>query len=100
MPLFEKVLDNHSKIFENVPKGKEGEANKETKGASDVRNQRDNVVGDHLMIIGQNVAWCCITYILRLFIMHFLRGRRVLEHKITWICSAFTSVLTETEIEA
>ena len=63
MPLFEKVLDNHSKIFENVPKGKEGEANKETKGASDVRNQRDNVVGDHLMIIGQNVAWCCITYI-------------------------------------
>ena len=62
-PLFDKVFDKNSQIFKNIPKCIEGEANKETKGASDVRNQRDNVIGDHLMITGQNVARCCITYI-------------------------------------
>ena len=42
-------------MFKNVPESKEGEANKETKGASNVWHQRDNVVGENLMIISQNV---------------------------------------------
>ena len=54
MLLFETLLYNNSQIFKNVPECEEGEANKETKGASDVWYQRDNVVGDNLRI-SQNV---------------------------------------------
>ena len=47
--LFEGVLHNNSQILENVPESKEGEADKETKGAADVRDQRDDVIGNHLV---------------------------------------------------
>ena len=55
--LFETLLDNSSQIFENVPDGEKGEANKKTKGASDVGYQRDTVVGDHLLNT-PNLDWC------------------------------------------
>ena len=49
MHLFEGVLHNNSQILENVPECEEGEADKETKGAADVRDQGDDVIGDHLV---------------------------------------------------
>ena len=51
MFLFETVFHSNSKIFEDVPERKEGKANKETKGASDFRHQRDNIVVDHLIAV-------------------------------------------------
>ena len=50
MHLFEGVLHNNSQILENVPESEEGEADKEAKGAADVRDQRDDVIGDHLVL--------------------------------------------------
>ena len=50
MHLFESLLHNNSQILENVPESKEGEADKEAKGAADVRDQRDDVIGDHLVL--------------------------------------------------
>ena len=49
MHLFEGVLHNNCQILENVPKSEEGEADKEAKGAADVRDQRDDVIGNHLV---------------------------------------------------
>ena len=42
--LFEEAFRDYCKILENVPKRKEGKANKETQGAANVRNQRHKVV--------------------------------------------------------
>ena len=92
--LFETLLDNNSQIFQKVPESEEGEANKETESASNVRYQRDNVVVDHLMF-GQNASCSQITHfalIPNVFIVVSLTN--------TWICGTFTSVLTETETEA
>ena len=53
---FEIVLDNSGQIFEIVPESKEREANKETKGASDVGDHRDKVVSNDLGM-GENKCW-------------------------------------------
>ena len=50
---FEILLDNSGQIFEIVPESKEREANKETKGASDVGDHRDKVVSNDL-VMGEN----------------------------------------------
>ena len=44
------MLHNNSQILEDVPESEEGEADKEAKGAADVRDQRDEVIGDHLFL--------------------------------------------------
>ena len=49
MHLFKSLLHNNSQILENVPECEKGEADEETKGAADVRDQRDDVIGNHLV---------------------------------------------------
>ena len=46
---FQKMSDNESKVFQDVPKRIEGESNEQTKCSSKVRDQRDKSVTVNLM---------------------------------------------------